>query len=110
MIQDLWEKNGEDAINVFQRPRRTKEQTGMNNTLEWISSRVTEAEEQVSDLEDRMVEITATYSLEYSLSIFLWKRLKSPKHGTINIPTILNSLIVILAREEKEKKKKKNSF
>ena len=34
MIQDLWEKNGEDAINVFQRPRRTKEQTGMNNTLE----------------------------------------------------------------------------
>ena len=57
-----------------------------------------------------MVEITATYSLEYSLSIFLWKRLKSPKHGTINIPTILNSLIVILAREEKEKKKKKELF
>ena len=27
-------KNGEDARNVYQRPRRTKEQTEMNNTLE----------------------------------------------------------------------------
>ena len=33
--------------------------TEMNNTLEGISSRITEAEEQTSDLEDRMVEITA---------------------------------------------------
>ena len=32
----------------------------MNNTLEGISSRVKEAEEQISDLKDRMVEITAT--------------------------------------------------
>ena len=35
----------------------------MNNTLEGINSRiteVTEAEEQINDLEDRMVEITAT--------------------------------------------------
>ena len=32
----------------------------MNNTLEGIHSRVTEAEEQINDLEDRMVEITAT--------------------------------------------------
>ena len=31
----------------------------MNRTLEGINSRVTEAE-QISDLEDRMVEITAT--------------------------------------------------
>ena len=31
----------------------------MNNTLEGISSRVTEAEEQISDLKDRMVEINA---------------------------------------------------
>ena len=30
----------------------------MNNTLEGIN-RITEAEEQISDLEDRMVEITA---------------------------------------------------
>ena len=31
----------------------------MNNTLEGINSRITEAEEWIKDLEDRMVEITA---------------------------------------------------
>ena len=31
----------------------------MNNTLEGINRRITEAEEWISDLEDRMVEITA---------------------------------------------------
>ena len=35
-------------------------QADMNNTLEGINSRITEAEEQINDLEDRMVEITAT--------------------------------------------------
>ena len=34
--------------------------TEMKNTLEGISSRITEAEEWISDLEDRMVEITPT--------------------------------------------------
>jgi len=34
-------------------------QTEMNNTLEGINSRITDAEEQISHLEDRMVEITA---------------------------------------------------
>ena len=29
----------------------------MNNTLEGFNSRITDAEEQVSDVEDRMVEI-----------------------------------------------------
>ena len=52
------EKNGgkdwEDARNVYRRPRRTKEQTEMNNTLEGINSRITEAE-QINDLGDRMV-------------------------------------------------------
>ena len=38
------EDNGEDARNVYQRPRRTKEQTEMNNTLEGNNSRITEAE------------------------------------------------------------------
>ena len=33
--------------------------TEMKNTLEGINSRVTEAEEQTSELEDRAVEITA---------------------------------------------------
>ena len=44
---------------VYQRPRRTKEQTEMNNTLEGINSRISEAEEWINDLENRMVEITA---------------------------------------------------
>ena len=34
--------------------------TEMKNILEGINSRITEAEEQISDLEDRMVEFTAT--------------------------------------------------
>ena len=34
-------------------------QTEMNNTVEGISNRITEAEEQINKLEDRMVEITA---------------------------------------------------
>ena len=32
----------------------------MNNILEGIHSRITEAEERINHLEDRMVEITAT--------------------------------------------------
>ena len=32
----------------------------MNNTPEGINSRITETEEQINDLEDGMVEVTAT--------------------------------------------------
>ena len=35
-------------------------QTEINNTPEGVNSRITEAEERTNDLEDRMVEITAT--------------------------------------------------
>ena len=35
-------------------------QTEINNTLEGIISRITEAEGQINDLEERMVEVTAT--------------------------------------------------
>ena len=35
-------------------------QTEMNNTLEGIQSRITEAEAWINDLEDRMVEITTS--------------------------------------------------
>ena len=37
----------------------------MNNTLEGINSRITEAEGWISDLEDRMLEITACHRTEY---------------------------------------------
>ena len=44
---ESWEKNGgkdwEDARNVYQ---RTKEQTEMNNTLEGVNNRITEAEDR----------------------------------------------------------------
>ena len=33
--------------------------TEMRNILEGLNSRITEAEKQISELEDRMVEITA---------------------------------------------------
>ena len=38
----------------------SKKQTEMNNTLEGINSRITEAEEWINDVEERMVEISAT--------------------------------------------------
>ena len=44
----------------IKRPRRTKEQTEMNNTLKGINFRISEAEDQINDMENRMVEITAT--------------------------------------------------
>ena len=34
--------------------------TEMKTTLEGINSRITEAEEQISELEDKMVEITTS--------------------------------------------------
>ena len=52
--------------NQKQIPRRIKEQTyqdnritEIKNTLEGINSRISEAEEQISELEDKMVEITS---------------------------------------------------
>ena len=53
-------QNGENGGDVYQRPVRTKKPTEMNHTLEGINSRTTEAEEQISDLEDCMVKIAAT--------------------------------------------------
>ena len=58
-IQDLG-KRIEKMQGVFiktQKNQRTNKQ--MKNTLEGMSSRITEAEEWICDLEDRMVEITA---------------------------------------------------
>ena len=49
----------------------------MNNTLEGMNSRITEAEEQINDLEDRMVEITA---IEQNVE----KRMKRNKDSLID--------------------------
>ena len=57
MIQDLG-KQWRRYKKCLPKPRRTKEQTEMNNTLEGIN-RITEAEGWINDLKDRMVGITA---------------------------------------------------
>ena len=49
-MQEMFTKDLEELKN---------KQTEMNNTLERINSRITEAEAQINDLENRMVEITA---------------------------------------------------
>ena len=50
-MQEMFTKDLEELKN--------KQTLMMINTLEGINNRITEAEEQISDLEDRMVEITA---------------------------------------------------
>ena len=82
IIQDLRKRMGdkdwEDTRNVSKRPRRTKEQTEMKNkitevknTLEGIDSRITEAEEWISDMEDRMVITVTEQHIEKE-----WKEMK----------------------------------
>ena len=46
----------------------------MNNTLEGINSRITEAEEQINDQEDRMVGITATEQIIERKKKKEWKK------------------------------------
>ena len=75
-------------ISVYQRPRRTKEQTEMNNTLERINSRIMEAEEQINDQEDRMVEITATEQIIGKKEGKKKKKTAKETSGTLNTPTL----------------------
>ena len=65
----------------------------MNNTLEGIQSRITEAEERINDLEDRMMEIIATEESvekrmkknEDSLRMF-WENIKCTNIHIIGVP------------------------
>ena len=50
-MQEMFTKDLEELKN---------KQTEMNNTLEGIRSRITEAEERINDWQDRMVETTTT--------------------------------------------------
>ena len=56
-MQEMFNKDLEE-LNNTQTEMKNKI-TAMKNTLEGINSRITEAEEWISDLEDRMVEFTA---------------------------------------------------
>ena len=52
--------NTEKMQEMFTKDLQELKTKQTNNRLEGISSRITEAEEQINDLEDRMVEIIAT--------------------------------------------------
>ena len=82
-------------------------QTMMNNTineiknfLEGISSRITEAEEQISDLEDKIVEITTTEQNKE-------KRMKRIEDSLRDLWDNINrtNIRIIGVSEEEEKKK-----
>ena len=58
MIQDLrkrMEANIEKMQEMFTKDLEEWKSKQMNNTLEGINSRITEAEERINDLEDRVV-------------------------------------------------------
>ena len=58
----------------------------MKNILEGINSRITEAEEWINELEDRIVEITAEEQTK-------GKRMKKIEDSLRDIETILNTSI-----------------
>ena len=111
MIQDLGkrmeakiEKRQEMFIKDLQEIRKNK-QTEMNNTLEGIHSRITEAEERINDLEDRMVDIIATeQNIENRMKRIedtlrdLWDNMKYTNIQIIGVP------------EAEEKKKGSENF
>ena len=84
-----WKKNGEDARNVYQRPRRNKKQTEMNSTVQGPSSRVTDAKEHINYQENRMVEISvAEQNIEKRMKIIKTVKEESEKVGLkLNIQT-----------------------
>ena len=98
MIQDLRKRTGtkiEKTQEMFQKDLEElkSKQTEMKNKItevkiipEGIDSRITEAEEWISDLEDRMVEITAT---EQNKEMRMKRNEDSLRDlwGTLNIPS-----------------------
>ena len=76
----------------------------MNNTLEEINSRITEAEGWISDLEDRMVEITATKRIQKKE----WKKNEDSLRDFWNIIKCTNIHIIVIAEgEERERENPK---
>ena len=90
--------------NAHQRPIRTKEQTEMSNTLVGINIRITEGEKQINDLEDRMVEITAT---EQNIEKRMKRNEDSLRDLWDNIKCINICIVEVSEREEREKRPEK---
>ena len=60
MIQDLGKTMEEmQEMHIKDLEELKNKNQRLNNTLEGIKSRITEAKEEINDLEDRMVETTA---------------------------------------------------
>ena len=83
-IQEMFTKYLEELKN---------KQTETNNTLEGINSSITEAEEQINDLEDRMMEITgAKQNIEKRMQRNedslrdLWNNIKCSNIPIIGVP------------------------
>ena len=72
----------------------------MKNTLEDISSRITEAEKWVNELEDRMVEITAT---EHNKEKRMKRNQDSLRDFWAKIKCINIRIIGVPEEEEKDK-------
>ena len=74
--------------------------TEMNNSLEGINPRITEAEEQINDLEDRKVEITA---VEQKIEKRLKRNKDSPRDLWDNIKCTNICIIGVPEGEERNK-------
>ena len=72
----------------------------MKNTLEGINSRIIEAEERISDMEDRMVEITAA---EHNKEKRMKRNEDSLRDLWDNIKCTSNHIIGVPEGEEREK-------
>ena len=75
--------------------------TEMKNTLEGINSRITEAEERISDLEDRMVGFTAA---EQNKEKRMKRNEDSQRDLWDNIKRNNIRIIEVPEREERERK------
>ena len=78
--------------------RNTK--TEMKNTLGGINSRLNDTEEQISELEDRVVEITAAEQKKE-------KRIKRNEDSLKDFWETASTLIFALQRSQKEKREKR---
>jgi len=93
-MQEMFTEDLEELKNI---------QTETNNTLEGINSRIIEAEQQINDLEDRMMEITAT---EQNVE----KRMKSNEDSLRDLwdnSKHTNICIIGVPEEEREKQPEK---
>ena len=97
-IQEMFNKDLEELKN--KQTEMNNKITEMKNTLEGISNRITAAEEGISELEDKMVEITAEEQNKE-------KRMKRIEDNLRNLweNTKCTNIRIIGVPEEEEKKK-----